>query len=107
MAGRLKSAKTLTAKEITRPAWGATMDARVATILAELRRQREACYGERLKRVVLFGSQARGDAEPDSDIDVLVVLAGPIDSATEDKRTRDMLYDLMCAHNLPSLERFA
>ncbi len=76
------------------------MDARVSTILTELRRQLEACYGERLKRVVLFGSQARGDAEPDSDIDVLVVLAGPVDSAMEDKRTRDMLYDLMCANKL-------
>jgi len=31
-------------------------------------------YGPRLHRVVLYGSRARGDAEPDSDIDVLIVL---------------------------------
>ncbi|MBV8103065.1 MAG: nucleotidyltransferase domain-containing protein [Hyphomicrobiales bacterium] len=31
-------------------------------------------YGERLQRVVLFGSRARGDAAPGSDYDVAVFL---------------------------------
>ena len=35
--------------------------------------------GERLEAVYLYGSQARGDAQPDSDIDVLVVLRGEFD----------------------------
>ncbi len=74
------------------------METQVQTILSELRMLLEACYGARLKRLVLFGSQARGDAEPGSDIDVLVVLAGPVDSAEEWKRTGDVLYNLMCAH---------
>lgn len=74
------------------------METQVQTILSELRALLEACYGARLKRLVLFGSQARGDAEPGSDIDVLVVLAGPVDTAEEWKRTGDMLYDLMCVH---------
>ncbi|MGI8855882.1 MAG: nucleotidyltransferase domain-containing protein [Thermomicrobiales bacterium] len=75
------------------------MDNHVQTILAELRPLLAQCYGERLKRLVLFGSQARGDADPESDIDVLVVLAGPVDATEEEKRTGDMLYDLMCAHH--------
>ena len=54
------------------------MTANVGTILAELRRRFDALYGERLLRMVLYGSQARGDAEPGSDIDVLVVLAGHV-----------------------------
>ncbi len=29
-----------------------------------------------MRRMVLFGSRARGDADPDSDMDVLVVLEG-------------------------------
>ena len=33
-----------------------------------------AAMGERVRRVILFGSRARGDALPDSDYDVLVVL---------------------------------
>jgi len=35
----------------------------------------------------LFGSQARGDATPESDVDLLVVLGGPVTSIEEAKRT--------------------
>jgi predicted nucleotidyltransferase len=34
----------------------------------------QGLYGARLRRVLLFGSWARGDAHPESDIDLLVVL---------------------------------
>ena len=44
-------------------------------------------YGPRLRRLVLFGSQARGDATPESDVDVLVVLNGPTGAYEEAKRT--------------------
>ena len=43
-------------------------------VLGDLKRERESLYGERLKGLYLFGSYARGDAEPDSDVDVAVVL---------------------------------
>ena len=52
------------------------MTGRLSAMLAELRRGLEEIYGERLVKMVLFGSQARGDAEDGSDIDVLVVLRG-------------------------------
>ena len=35
----------------------------------------------------MFGSQARGDATPESDVDLLVVLGGPVTSIEEAKRT--------------------
>lgn len=44
-------------------------------------------YGPRLRHLILFGSQARGDATPESDVDVLVVLEGPLSSYEEAKRT--------------------
>lgn len=37
-------------------------------------RELHALYGDRLRRVLLFGSWARGDAHPESDVDLLVVL---------------------------------
>ncbi len=46
----------------------------ITPILQELKARLEELYGERLKGLYLFGSYARGEAEPDSDIDVLMVL---------------------------------
>jgi predicted nucleotidyltransferase len=37
--------------------------------LRRLRRALDALYGDRIERVVLFGSRARGDAGEDSDYD--------------------------------------
>ena len=65
------------------------MSEHVRIILAELRRRFEALYGPRLVRMVLFGSQARDDAEPGSDIDVLVVLSGEVRMGEEIERTAD------------------
>ena len=65
------------------------MSKKLQGILAELRRRFEALYGPRLVRMVLYGSQARGDADPGSDIDVLVVLAGEVEPCEEIGRTLD------------------
>ena len=43
---------------------------------AALRDRFRDAFGERLHRLILYGSYARGDATPQSDIDVLVVLTG-------------------------------
>jgi len=45
-------------------------------LLDELRDRLSRAYGERLNSVVLFGSEARGQAGPESDIDLIVVLDG-------------------------------
>ena len=37
-----------------------------------------------LSRIVLFGSRARGDNEPDSDMDVLVILEGSVSRESEE-----------------------
>ena len=45
-------------------------------------------YGDRLRQVLLFGSWARGDAHPESDIDLLVVL-DQVESAWDELRRMD------------------
>ncbi len=45
-------------------------------VLALFRAAVAELYGERIERVVLYGSRARGDARPDSDYDVAVFLKG-------------------------------
>jgi len=43
-------------------------------ILTKFRAALDGLYGNRVERVVLFGSRARGDAQEDSDYDVAVFL---------------------------------
>ena len=67
---------------------------KLQTILTQLRDQFELLYGDRLTQMVLYGSQARGDAHPDSDIDVLVVLKGQVQIGEEIDRTIPIVADL-------------
>lgn len=63
-------------------------------ILAELKSRFQELYGDRLVQMVLYGSQARGDAVPGSDIDVLVVLRGDVNPVLELERVGDITFDL-------------
>ena len=76
------------------------MDAKLETILKELRRQFESLYRERLVRMVLYGSHARDDAEAESDIDVLVILAGPVSPCEEIARTEEVVAGLSLTHDV-------
>jgi len=63
-------------------------------VLAELRHGLAQLYGERLKGVYVFGSYARGEATPDSDLDVLVVLDSVDSYSAEIKRTSHLIAGL-------------
>jgi uncharacterized protein len=52
-------------------------------------------YGDRLERVVLFGSRARGEAKPDSDYDVAVFLRDMPDRAVEMARIAEVETDIL------------
>jgi uncharacterized protein len=64
-------------------------------VLRRLKAELERRYGDRLERVLLFGSRARGDARPDSDWDVAVFLRGYDGNLDEVFRLADLSYDLM------------
>ncbi|HEX9270536.1 MAG TPA: UPF0158 family protein, partial [Candidatus Limnocylindria bacterium] len=49
-------------------------------------------YGKRLREVILFGSWARGDAHPESDIDLLIVLDRVDEMWREYERMNEILY---------------
>ena len=57
-------------------------------------------FGPRLKTVVLFGSRARGEASPDSDHDIFVVVEGlPADPLARTRQVRGAL--IHCLGDLP------
>lgn len=59
------------------------IDEKLKQILSELRHRFAEHYDDRLVQLILYGSQARGDATPTSDIDILVVLKGTVDPGDE------------------------
>jgi len=67
------------------------LDSEVVALTEEVRRALVECVGDGLRLVVLYGSQARGQASPESDIDLLVV----VESA--DPQTIQTLYDVAYA----------
>lgn len=76
------------------------MTAEIKTILAELRRGLEAMYQERLVCILLFGSQARNEAESGSDLDVLIVLSGAVNPGEEVGRVSPLAAELSLRHNV-------
>ena len=66
-----------------------------ARAIEEIERGLRRLYGDRLYGVFLFGSRARGDHRPDSDIDLAVVLHDEhIDRWNEMKAIRDIAFPL-------------
>ncbi len=65
------------------------------SVLKRFRAAVAEIYGDRLERVVLFGSRARGDAQPDSDYDVAVLLHEMPDRLAEMNRLADVATDIL------------
>jgi len=63
-------------------------------LLNEIKSRLKQAHGSRLRGVVLYGSEARGEAGQDSDVDVLVLLEEPIDYGRDLETNLDALYPL-------------
>ena len=63
-------------------------------LLNQIKERLQDAYGDRLQGIVLYGSEARGEAEEDSDIDLLVLLKGPLELWNDIRTNVDVLYDL-------------
>lgn len=59
-------------------------------ILRRFRAALDAVYGERVERIVLYGSRARGEAHRESDYDVAVFLRDLSDRRAENRRLQEV-----------------
>lgn len=68
-------------------------------ILAELKKHLIRNYGNSVKDVVLFGSQANGDSKKYSDYDVLIILKNDY-SGQDENKILDLCYDIDLKHDI-------
>ena len=72
----------------------------VAELLEEVKSGLAALYADRLRGVYLFGSYARNEATPDSDVDLLIVLDTVDHYYGELERTAELVSDLSLRYDV-------
>ena len=70
------------------------LPARIKDVVAELRRELQDLYGERFRDLLLYGSDARGEADEGSDVDLLLLLEGPVNPVKEIVRMESVTWPL-------------
>ena len=75
-------------------------ETRIEELLTKLRRGFEYLYGDRLVRIYLFGSYARAEATPESDVDILIVLDEVPDYGQEIERTGHLVSELSLEYDV-------
>jgi uncharacterized protein len=94
-AMNLDPRKNLTPKELTPPHRPLPERLRTDPVLAVIREEVPKLYGYRLKRLMLYGSRARGDGHAESDYDILVLLSGDLDRKIEFERLRSIHHRIL------------
>lgn len=68
-------------------------------VLRDVKARLHDIYGERIKRVVLYGSRARGDHRRDLDYDIAVFLRDYDGAWSETATVADLGYELLTERN--------
>ncbi len=71
------------------------MDQKVKRLVDQVKAHLHETYGDGIKKVILYGSHARGEATNDSDVDVLVLVGQSLSPREVDNSLSDLLYDML------------
>lgn len=69
-------------------------------LLEELKAALHDIYGEELRGVYVYGSHARNEGQPESDVDVIIILDNIEDYWEEIQRTSHVISDLSLKYNV-------
>lgn len=76
-----------------------TKDERLNKLLPEIEKSIRESFGEKVNKIILFGSYARGDYNEESDVDILVVVDDENLSYYRKKRVKTIT-DFLKDHNI-------
>ncbi len=73
------------------------MDERDKSLILEFKKRLPSDVESHLKRLIIFGSRAKGEATEDSDLDVIIL----VDERTSDieRKLEDVVYQVMWNHD--------
>jgi predicted nucleotidyltransferase len=71
------------------------MDQKIRRLLDQVKTYLQEQYGESVRKVILYGSHARGEATKDSDVDVLVLVDDSLNPTEVRKSLSDLLFDML------------
>lgn len=77
------------------------MSRSMMTLMGQYVAQVQKIYGSHLRKVILYGSYARGDYRPDSDVDIMILLdMSDLDLKAYSQRLSYMTYDFNMDNDL-------
>jgi len=71
------------------------MDQKIRSLISRIKAHLIKIYGEKVKKVILYGSCVRGTATSDSDIDILVLVDESLNSFEVRESLSDLLFDIL------------
>ena len=71
------------------------MDEKVKSLIDKIKAPLIKMYGEKIKKVILYGSYVRGNATRDSDIDILVLVDESLNPFEVRESLSDLLFDIV------------
>jgi len=71
------------------------MDQRIKSLINQIKTHLIKMYGERIKKVILYGSYVRGEATRDSDIDILILIDQSLNPFDVRESLSDLLFDII------------
>jgi len=77
-----------------------SVPAPIRNVVSDLEKGLKALYGERFRALLLYGSYARGDEREGSDVDLLLLLEGPVNPAREIMHLQTVKWPLALEANL-------
>lgn len=66
----------------------------IESVLSDVKENLKKIYGRRLKKIILYGSYARGEATEGSDIDIIILLEDMKNSLSERDKFFDAIWQL-------------